>query len=96
MITELIDDYQSLCLNVTDMIDKSGYKVDYVREKLHMSKPGFYTKRKKGNFAPDELKKIMKIIRADEMEGELFEKIIAKHQNDELTGEKQTRKLILG
>ncbi len=96
MITELIQDYKVLCMHVTELIDRSGYKVDFVREKLKMSKPGFYTKRKKGNFAPEELLEIMKIIRADEVEDELFDSVVSKHLNDDVLSAKETRKLILG
>ncbi len=96
MITELIEDYKKLCMNVTELIGKSGYKVDFVRERLKMSKPGFYHKRKKGNFSPDELAVIVKIIRLDETEEEIFSEIIANHKDGPLLSAKETRKLILG
>ena len=96
MITELIDDYKNLCLHVTEQIDRSGFKVDFVRERMHMLKPGFYAKRMKGNFTPDELKAIMKIIRINKTEEEVFGNLIAEHRNDPLLSEKETRKLILG
>ena len=96
MIDELIADYKTLCMDVTGLIDRTGYKVDFVRERLKMSKAGFYHKRKKGNFSPDELLTIVKLIRLDEMEDEIFAGLIDKHKDDELLSAKETKKLILG
>lgn len=96
MISELIQDYKALCMDVTGLIGKTGYKVDYVRERLNMSKAGFYHKRKKGNFTPDELMEIVKLVRLDELEDKVFADLIVKHQSDDLLSEKQTKKLILG
>ena len=96
MIAEFIEDYKMLCMDVTGLISKTGYKVDFVRERLKMSKAGFYHKRKKGNFSPDELLEIVKLIRLDEIEDKIFGELVAKHKNDELLSAKETRKLILG
>lgn len=96
MIAEFINDYKSLCMDVTGLIGKSGYKVDYVRERLKMSKAGFYHKRKKGNFSPDELLQIVKLVRLDEIEDRIFGDLVSKHKDDEVLSAKETRKLILG
>lgn len=94
MLTEVISEYKMLCMHVSDIIDQTGYKVDYVRQKLGYSRPGWYKKRKTGNFSPEELGEIFKIIRAEEMEDKVFGEILEKSK---LTGhmtEMETKALV--
>lgn len=60
--TEIISEYINLCNSVTDIITNSGYRIDYVCEKMGLSQIGFYKKRKKGTFKPEELLLLFKII----------------------------------
>ena len=96
MITELIDDYKNLCRNVTELIDRRGYKVDFVRTRLKMSRVRFNNRRKNGNFSPDELKAIMKIVRFEKAEDAVFCDLVNKHRNEPTLSVNQTRKLIFG
>lgn len=39
MLTEVVSEYKVLCMPVADIIDQTGYKVDFVRQKLGYSRP---------------------------------------------------------
>jgi len=93
MITEVINEYKTLTMHVTEIIEKAGYRVDFVCEKLGLSKPGFYKKRKAGNFSPDELLAIIQIIKAEDMEERLFVDIMEKSKLSGLLTEKETKTL---
>jgi hypothetical protein len=93
MIADVIKEYKTLTMHVTELIEKTGYRVDFVSEKLGLSKPGFYKKRKAGNFSPDELLEILRIVKAEDLEERYFVEIMEKSK---LTGhltEQETKNL---
>ena len=94
MLTEIVNEYRTLCLHVSDLINMTGYKVDYVRQKLGYSRPGWYKKRKAGNFSPDELNVIFKLIRADELEDKVLGDILEKSKLSGRLNEKETKALV--
>mgnify|MGYP003434863484 CR=1 FL=1 len=91
MIVDIVKDYQKLCLHVTDLINLSGYRVDYVREKVGLSKPGFYAKRKKGFFTPDEMEKILGVIDSQELEDKALGIIMERDQKSGKLSADETR-----
>ncbi len=94
MITDVINEYEMLAKHVTELIEKSGFRVDYVRERLGMSKPGFYKKRKAGNFSPNELREVLKIVKAEDIEERMFGEIMAKSKLSGKLNEKETKALM--
>jgi hypothetical protein len=93
MISEVITEYEALSLHVTELIERSGFRVDYVREKLGLSKPGFWKKRKTGNFTPRELREVLQIIKAEDMEEKLFVEVLEKSRLSGRLTEKETKAL---
>lgn len=94
MLSEVILEYKILCLHVADIINLTGYKVDYVRQKLGYSRPGWYKKRKNGNFSPEELGEIFKIIRVEELEDKVFGELLEKSKLSGQLTEKETKNLV--
>lgn len=94
MLTEVISEYKMLCMHVADIINQTGYKVDFVRQKLGYSRPGWYKKRKTGNFSPEELAEIFKIIRAEELEDRVFGEILEKSKLSGRLTENETKALV--
>ena len=72
MFTEVVEEYIFLQNNIDKLIELSGYRIGYISDKLGMDKTSFYLKRKNANFSPDELKKLLLIIRADELEDKVL------------------------
>ena len=72
MFTEVVEQYIFLQNNIDKLIELSGYRIGYISDKLGMDKTSFYLKRKNANFSPDEFKKLLLIIRADELEDKVL------------------------
>ncbi len=94
MLIEIVSEYKAMCMNVAEIIDKTGYKVDFVRQKLGYSRPGWYKKRKTGNFSPEELAEIFKIIRVEELEDKALGEILDKSKLSGRLTEKETKNMI--
>ena len=90
-VIKIITDYEKLCNSVTDLVDASGYKLDYVCNKLGFTRMGFYQKRKAGTFKPDELKKLFKIIDNGSLEDKLLGKIMEQADKSETLTEQETK-----
>lgn len=90
--TEIITDYERLTHAVTDIINASGYKIDYVCEKMGLTRIGFYKKRKTGTFKPDELKKLFQIIDHGNLEDKLLGKILEQADKTDILNEEDTKK----
>lgn len=80
-------------MHVTQIIERSGFRVDYVRKKLGLSKPGFWKKRKAGNFTPRELREVLQIVKAEDIEESLFVEILEKSRLSGRLTEKETKAL---
>ena len=91
MLQRVITEYKFLCMHIKEIIEKSGYKSEYVRERLGYSRPGWYKKRKSGNFSPDELKEIFKIIHIDDLEDRILGKLIKSGKKSGMLTEKETK-----
>lgn len=94
MLYDLVTEYEMMCKHVSDIIGKTGYKMDYVREQLGYSRVGWYKKRKAANFNPAELKKLFKLIRVEEMEDKIFGELLEKSKLSGKLNEKETKALI--
>ncbi|MCA4899149.1 MAG: hypothetical protein IM613_15775 [Cytophagales bacterium] len=94
MLLELVSEYEAMCKHVADIVDKTGYKMDYVREKLGYSRVGWYKKRKAANFNPKELRELFKLIRVEEMEDKVFGEMLEKSKLSGRLNEKETKALV--
>jgi len=88
---EIISDYEKLCNSVTDVVDASGYKLEYVCNKLGLTRMGFYKKRKAGTFKPNELKQLFKIIDNGSLEDKLLGKIMEQSEKSVVLSEAETK-----
>jgi|GEM_PF-4805860 len=78
LLLGVVHDFKLICKSIDQIIDKAGYKSDYVREKLGYSRPGWYKKRKAANFSPEELEELIKLIHAEQMEHDAFFEILKR------------------
>ena len=72
MFTEVVEEYELIQNNIGKIIERTGYRIGYISEKMGMDKTSFYLKRKNASFTVGELKKLLLIIRADDLEDELL------------------------
>jgi hypothetical protein len=78
-------------MHIKEIIEKSGIKSDYVRQRLGYSRPGWYKKRKLGNFSPEELEKIFKIIHIEDLEDRVLSDMMKSAKRSRVLTEKETK-----
>ncbi|MCH5598114.1 hypothetical protein [Niabella ginsengisoli] len=80
---EVIIAYQKLQKNLTKVIDKSGFKTDYIAKRIGMTSGNFYVKKRRGSWSDEEMLKILEIIENDETENYLLGQIISEVRKEE-------------
>ena len=75
-MNETIVEYRTLLNRVDEFIKLSGYRIDYLQEKLGISRVSFWRKRKNGEFTIKEMEILSEFIFTDEMEDKLLLKIM--------------------
>jgi hypothetical protein len=89
--TEIISDYERLTHSITDIIKASGYKLEFVYQKMGLTRTGFYKKRKLGTFKPEELRKLFEIIDHGNLEDKMLGKIMQMSENIATLNENETK-----
>lgn len=80
---DIIEQYEQLQKHFGEILERSGYRLDYLAEKIGMPKGNFYMKKKRSNFSNDEMKQLLKIINTEELEDQLFADILKKAEKGE-------------
>ena len=82
-LLEVLDDYNEIEKNIPSIISASGYKTQFIAEKLNLPMSTFYFKRKTRTFTPKEVTQIVRLIDDDNVI-EKYELELAKsRENDE-------------
>ena len=68
MLAKIVLDYQMLVNNIGQLIEISGYRNDYLSEKIGLKPANFSIKKQKGNWSADEILKLLAIIENKEIE----------------------------
>lgn len=67
-MTNIIDKYKILLDSIPRLIEISGYKNEYIAQKLEMTPTHFSSKKSKGNWTIEEIEKILKTISNEDVE----------------------------
>ena len=65
---EIISNYSFLKVNLAELIKKSGYRNDFIAEKIGMAPAYFSVKKQRANWTEEEAKKILDVIENEEVE----------------------------
>lgn len=68
MLTSVVKNYQLIVNNMGQLIDISGYRNDYLSQKIGLKPANFSLKKQKGNWSVEEVMKLLEIIENDEIE----------------------------
>ena len=68
MQLQIVASYKRLLASVAHIIDVSGYRHDHIARKMGIKPQNFSVKKKKANWTPDELEKLLTVINNDEVE----------------------------
>ncbi len=65
---EVIQEYKQLKMNISKLIDKSGYRNSYLAERISMQPQNFSVKKMRENWTAEELEKLVSIIETEDIE----------------------------
>ena len=68
MIERIVLNYQMLVNNMGQLIDISGFRNDYLSQKIGLKPANFSVKKQKGNWTTTEVLKLLSIIKNKEVE----------------------------
>jgi len=68
MLDTIVRRYQLLVNNLGQLIEMSGYRNDYLAQKIGLKASNFSIKKQKGNWSAEEVLKILAIIENEEIE----------------------------
>lgn len=68
MLTKIVENYQLLVNNMGQLIEISGYRNDYLAEKIGLKPANFSVKKQKASWSAEEVLKLLSIIENQEIE----------------------------
>ena len=94
MGTQIVTTYKRLLGSVSDIIEVSGYRNDYIAKKLGLKPQNFSAKKQRASWTPDELEKLLVIVDNEDVENYLMLEHIRNMSNDETISYDEYKKLI--
>lgn len=80
MVVDIVNSYRKLLEQIPHLIEISGYRQDYLSQKMNLKPATFSAKKLKGNWSPDEVEQLLRIISNEEVEDfmmlQLMEEIV--------------------
>lgn len=83
MQVQIVSSYKRLLNNVSEIIDISGYRNDYIAKKMGLKPQNFSTKKQRGNWTPDELENLLTIISNEDVDNFLMLEEMRNRKEDE-------------
>lgn len=84
MIT-VIQEFTAIRDHIAEILKASGYRNDYIANKLGMSRQNFAMKKQRASFSPEELQKIVELVTEpnEDAEDAIMLEIMRSRKNDE-------------
>ncbi len=92
MITEIANNYKTLLQLLPELIDVSGYRNDYLSNKMGITPATFSAKKQRGNWSDDDVVRLMSIIENEDVEDYLMLQLMRAAKNDETVSADEFRK----
>lgn len=80
---EIICNYKTLRESLGSLIEKSGYKVSYIAEKVGMTPNNFYVKKQRASWNEDEMEAVLDVIENEDLEDYFLGQIMKDLKADE-------------
>ena len=93
-MNETIVEYRNLLNRVDEFIKLSGYRIDFLQEKLGISRVSFWRKRKNGECTIDEMELLSEFIFTDEMEDKIMLELMNEAESSEFLSEEESLRII--
>lgn len=75
---EIIENYLLLKSQINELIKRSGYRNEFIAQKIGMRPDYFAVKKQRGNWSDVEVKKIVKVIDSEDV-ANFFDSIMIKN-----------------
>lgn len=75
---EVVENYLLLKKHIAFLIKKSGYRNEFIANKIGMRADHFAVKKQRGNWSDEEVAKIVKVIESEDVSN-YFESILIKN-----------------
>jgi hypothetical protein len=90
---EIISNYEKLCDSMSILIEKSGYRNNFLAGKLGIPTSNFSTKKKKGSWTPAEMKSLIRVIESDELDDYFMGLIMDERKGEETINHDEAKKI---
>jgi hypothetical protein len=80
---EIIQQYRSLKEHFSDILEWSGYRLDFLAKEIGMPKASIYVKKQRKSFTEDEMEKLLDIVWTDKIEDKFFAQALLEGDKDE-------------
>lgn len=87
---EVIKQYQNLKEHFGEILEMSGYRLDYLAQEIGLKKESMYVKKQRKSFTDVEMEKLLNIVWTDRLEENILVKnMIQVKENDKLITEQE-------
>jgi hypothetical protein len=94
MISEIVNNYDRLVMNIGQIIEVSGYRSDYLAKKLGLTNVNFSAKKNRKTFTIEEIKKIASIVDNEDVNDFLMMQEMEARKEDETLGHDELYQLM--
>lgn len=92
MLSKIVLNYQVLVNNMGQLIEISGYRNDYLSQKIGLKPANFSLKKQKGNWTTQEVLKLLAIIESKEAQDYIDEIKMNEHKKGTFTSSDEFEK----
>jgi uncharacterized protein YjcR len=83
MLVEIVKDYYTVVESIPKLIDASGFRNDFLAEKLGIKAQTFSSKKTNQRWSKDELLKLFNFLDTDDVEDTYMVELMKSRENDE-------------
>lgn len=94
MEVQIVSAYKRLLANISQLIDISGYRQDYIANKMDLKPQNFSTKKQHAKWSMNEIEKLLTIIHNEEVENFLMLEEMRNRKDDETISYNEYKKII--
>jgi ribonucleotide reductase alpha subunit len=92
-MTTIISDFKIFKSHFPKLLELSGYRMDYLAERIGLSASVFSNKKKRNSFELEEMEKLMSIVWNDYLEEKFLEQAIKEGKEEGHLSKEETKKL---
>ncbi len=92
-MTTILNDFKIFKTQFPKILELSGYRMDYLAERIGLSASVFSNKKRKNSFEIEEMEKLMDIVWNDYLEGKFLEQAMSDGKKEGHLSKEETKRL---